>query len=76
MSIPSSHLALKASFEYELSNFHPPQQVREYLESRVAFLNDDETVTGDFEEYIEYKREDADINVSFLLEKRVNVRTG
>jgi len=49
MSQCSSNLALKASFEYELTNNDPPPAVREYMEKRVAEL------VVDFEEYLDVR---------------------
>jgi len=70
----SSCLALKASFEYELTNHNPPKIVREYLLQRVEYLSSD--FGGDFNEYIDSKRVDQDENVtSMLLDRTNNVRS-
>ena len=70
----STSMALKASFVYELTNHNPPEDVREYLLQRVEYLSSD--FNGDFDEYIDAKRADAEVNMtSMLLDRTSNVRS-
>jgi hypothetical protein len=70
----STFMALKASFLYELTNHNPPKDVREYLLQRVEYLSSD--FNGDFDEYIDAKRADAEVNMtSILLDRTSNVRS-